>query len=227
MESSERDDAASEAKQDEEHLEAKRPTECLNKPQLQQNVEVGGSSSSSCVVLDWYEESRSTVSRDPPLRSAEEALAALTICDKDSDACLDLKKEKEPKGNRCFAAEEKVGRSSVLKEFEDESEQKRTIENNEKLSRRILKASTVKTIPATEERVRRPVSQNRTTQIVEKGLWKEEWFSKGIKAFEISCKNSTCSPYRVKDILRLPGLLLVDIDKDTFIASYRSVEKGK
>ncbi|EME32251.1 uncharacterized protein Gasu_06600 [Galdieria sulphuraria] len=185
---------------------------------------------SNYLVLDWSEESLEPVSADSYVFSTEQALAALTISNEKPNIKLDSKKdERQERCRTCLPGSKNVLTAPSVRISEDSGkidDKSNKVEEHHTAPLEDLNLATT-TVTAIEGRGKKTSAPKQTTQTVERGAWKEEWLSKGIKAFEISCRSSDAKLCEVKDILRLPGLLFVDIDKDTFIAAYRSVEKAQ
>ncbi|GJQ09423.1 hypothetical protein GpartN1_g1214.t1 [Galdieria partita] len=206
-----------------------QPAESLKKQTEEQQAEEGQTCKSSYRVLDWSEESLESDSTEPHVFETERALAALTISNKSAGTKLNLKGDERSERRTSSVAEPKSSLTSLrLKGPEDSSKVDKESEEVKEGIKPPLIGLKSKTTTASVGRVKEAFAPKRTTaRTVETSAWKEEWFSKGIKAFEISCRSSETKLCEVKDILRLPGLLFVDIDKDTFIAAYRSVEKAQ
>ncbi|KAK4525172.1 hypothetical protein GAYE_SCF08G3078 [Galdieria yellowstonensis] len=190
--------------------------ECEQEKGLEQQKQVEQKQQMKYRILDWSDESLELDAAEPGLFSTEEALAALTISEEVSSSKSDSGK------NRSSVAEPKTVQTSV-KDSELGSKAENKTQKREECQASLIRSGDLKVA----EKETDASCPKQGLETFEEGLWKEDWYVKGTKAFEVSCKNSEKNTCEVKDILRLPGLLFVDVDKNTFIAAYRSVEKAK
>eukprot|EP00871_Galdieria_phlegrea_P005830 jgi/Galph1/734/GphlegSOOS_G5568.1 len=175
----------------------------------------------------------------PFIFNAEEWLSALSLEDKHSEDS-ELKETRKCRTKENFSKEvgstvEKVGVSKVYegtgKERTPKDDLKREAHGSQ--SKRedcctengLSKGTSHSGALSTEANRHVVESSSQVSKTSKKNMWKDEWLNGAVKAFEFCLVRQEKNLKDIKDILRLPGVLFIDINKSKLVAAYHSIEK--